>query len=152
MVGELAGDPGDGTPIEVEVMPSDGVSHAEVLDDRNLRLRRRLAADAAHTLDAAGAHLHPAERGARHVAYMYGVGHEPSLQALDPALPAVGAFLIALEPLEQTLKAFIKSSAAALLEVDTLLRIAHGLSLALGFLEQQRVVVRRFNLPNLTPH
>ena len=142
IVGELAGDPDDGTPIAIKVMPSDGVSREEALEERNLLLRLRLAADAARTLEAAGAPLLPAERGAQHVAYLYGMGHEPSLQALDATLPAVDAFLIALEPLEQTLKTFLLHTPPA--EVDTLLRIARDLALALAFSEQQRVVVRCF--------
>ena len=144
MVGELAGDPGDGTPVAVKVMLSDGVSREEALEERNLLLRLRFAADAACNLEAAGAPLLTADRGARHVAYIYGVGHEPSLQALDPVLPAGDAFLIALEPLEQTLKAFVKRCAAsgAPPELDVLIRIARDLALALAFAEQQRVVVR----------
>ena len=158
MVGELAGDPGDGTPVAVKVMLSDGVSHEEALEERNLLLRLRFAADAACNLEAAGAPLLTSDRGARHVAYIYGVGHEPSLQALDPALPAGGAFLIALEPLEQTLKAFIKRCAAsgAPPELDVFIRIARDLALALAFAEQQRVVVRRsgplFYVPGRGPY
>lgn len=147
MVCELAGEPGDGTPIAIKVMLSDGVSREEVEEERNLLLRLRLAVDAAHTLDAAGAPLLPTERGAQHVAYLYGMGHEPSLQTLDATLPALDAFFIALEPLEQTLKAFIRGFAASPPEVDTLLRIARDLALALAFSEQQRVVVRCFGQP-----
>ena len=141
MIGELDGDPGDGLPVAVKVLLADGVTCEEALEERNLLSSLRIAADAACTLEAAGAPLLLAERGACHVAYVYGVGHEPSLQAHDASLPAVDAILIALEPLDQTLKAFLKSCVASPPEVDTLLRIARDLALALAFAEQNRVVV-----------
>ena len=140
MVGELDGDPGDGTPVAIKVLRYDGMPREEALEERDLLLRLRLAVDSARTLKAANARLLPAERGAQHVAYMYGVGHEPSLQALDPSLPPVGAFLIALEPLEETLTSFIKRSPPP--HIDVLIRIARDIALALAFSEQQRVVVR----------
>lgn len=86
---------------------------------------------------------------------MYGTGYESSLARLDAGLPPVGAFLICLEPLKQTLADFLlrpaeapdraigaPASPAQRHVVSVLIRIACEVALALAFLEQHSVVVR----------
>ena len=158
LVGELIENTGVGgradhaesspTPMAVKVILTTAMSREEWLAETYLLLRLRGAVDAARMCEAAGAPLVLADRGARHVAYTYCIGHEESLATLDEALPRVGAFLIALEPLEETLTSFIArrrtspGTPVTAIAIEELLRISRDIALALAFLEQNRIVVR----------
>lgn len=132
--------------VAVKILLSDGTS------------REVLPSPAVRQLEALNAQLTLTDRGARHVAYMYGTGYEPSLALLHAGLPSRDAHLIALEPLEQTLTEFQErrarivtrpDSAAATAPaapaqppaIEELVRIARDVALGLTFLGHLEVVV-----------
>lgn len=160
--GDGHGDDVPPIPMAVKIIHEGVVPREAWLDETNLLLRVRSFVDAVYALEAHGAPLALEDRGARHVPYMFGRGYEPSLHEFDPALPAMGAFIIALEPLDQTLTSFLMCRRAEAPgdvtapvsplqppAVEVLLRIARDVSLGLAFLAHKRLVVRyRRSLPN----
>ena len=106
-------------------------------------LRLRTAADAVRLLDERGHPLELADAGASHVAYAYGTGEEADLSALDPALPPGPAFLIAVEPLAETLTERLRRAPGGLLPLRETLRAAREIALGLAFLAKHGVVVSK---------
>lgn len=119
---------------------ADFQSEAEIL----IHLRKKV--DIARMFEEAssGGQLSFAERGARHVAYVYGTGEEPDLSAIDGSLPAIPAFLIVMEPLERTLtSAFLNVEdieAPPPQPLEVVVRVARELALALAFASHHGVV------------
>lgn len=133
-----------GTPSAVKVLLGRGGREddreAFLREAENL-LRLRNAADAVRLLEERGHPLELADEGAGHVAYAYGTGEEPDLSALDPALPPGPAFLIAVEPLAETLTERLRRAPGGLLPLQEALRAAHEIALGLAFRAKHGVVV-----------
>ena len=94
--------------------------------------------DASRNLEEDGMQLSPEQAGALHVAYMYGAGEEENLSRVDPGLHNGPAFLIAVEPLTQTLAQRLRHGPPLLL-VDVL-RIARDIASGLAFMSKHGVV------------
>lgn len=102
----------------------------------------RSEADIVRTRDECGVPLSIDDRGALHIAYAYGAGEEEELTAVNASLPPGPAFLLAVEPLKETLTARICRAPAGRLAIADVLRTLHGIALGLAFLGKHRVVVR----------
>lgn len=123
----------------VKILLARGTSRADFVAEGEMLLHIRGKVDAVRELEARGVPLTLADRGSRHVAYVYGTGEEADLSAVDPGLPAEPAFLLVVEPLAQTAAAALLRPGVAL---PVLLRAAHEIALALAFMVEHRVVVR----------
>jgi len=147
-----------GTPIAIKVL----LGRSDRADDREAFLREtenllrlRNAADAVRLLDERGHPQELADAGAGHVAYAYGTGEEADLAAVDPALPSGPAFLIAVEPLAETLTERLRRASGGLLPLREALRAAREIALGLAFLAKHGVVVSKGCAslsPSSSPH
>lgn len=134
-----------GIPMAVKVMLAKGTSRQDFQAEGEMLLHIRGKVDAVRELYARGVALTLADRGAHHVAYVYGTGEEADLSSVDAGLPAEPAFLLAVEPLERTLTEGLRPDA----EIAALLRAAHEIALALAFLAQHGTVVRQSSSDSL---
>lgn len=135
VLGDLAGE-----PVAVKILSESGTARVHFQSEADVLLCLRTHVDAVRQLGARGVSLGLDEAGGRHVAYALGTGEEPDLAALDRRLPPGRAFLIAVEPLAQTLEESVLLRGAPLGE---LLRVAHEIACALAFLARCNIVVRR---------
>lgn len=128
-----------GTPAAVKVL-LDTDRDAFLRESENL-LRLRAAADAVRVKEEHGVPLELADMGAGHVAYVYGTGEEQDLAVVNSALPHGPAFLIAVEPLAETLTERMRRVPRGLLPLSEALRAGHEIALGLAFLAKHGVVV-----------
>ena len=101
---------------------------------------RRAAVDNVGFADAAGAP--PRLSAWQHVNTTYALGWEANLRRLHPDLPAVGAFLLAMEPLSETLLDRMAKAPQRLIPIAEVVRILHECAVGLAFLATNGIVVR----------
>lgn len=103
----------------------------------------RSRADAVRVLKERGHPLTLEDSGAANVVYAYGAGDEPDLSCINPSLPPEPVFVIAMEPLSETLSSRLRNLAASRdrLPVCEVIRIAHGIALGLVFIHSIHIVV-----------
>lgn len=128
-------------PVAIKVIASTVTTREGFQDEAQMLLHLRMKADIVLELEARGAALSPADMGARHITYIYGVGEESDLKVINVDLPRGPHFLIVMEPLSETLAdAFLEPALPP--PVLRLLRAAHEIALGLAFMAQHGVVVR----------
>ena len=135
-----------GTPVAVKVLlagPDSGTDRDGFLRESENLLLLRNQSDIVRTKNECGNTITLEETGALHVAYAYGTGEEEDLSAVDAALPRGPAFLIAVEPLAETLTQRMRRAPGGLLPIVEVLRAAHEIALGLAFIGKHNVVVRR---------
>ena len=128
-----------GISVAVKLLLERGTAKESFHSESDMLLLLRGKIDATRELEDHGVPLSLADRGAHHIAYVYGVGDEPDLSALDPHLPKEKAFIVVVEPLARTLEEVLLQTPAA--SVHDLLRAANGVALGLAFLAKHGVVV-----------
>lgn len=132
-----------GTPVAVKILiPGRGTDRAAFMNESEILLRLYTAIGYVRSRRGLGFGISLEDTGASHVAYCYGIGEDPNLSAVHPALPPHPAFLIAVEPLTVTLTQRISSATNGLLPITDVLRVAFEISLGLAFLGKHSVVVR----------
>lgn len=135
-----------GVPVAVKLMlTNDSARENRTAYDAFLReaenlFRLRGEVDTVRALRHRGGYLKPADEGANHVAYFYGAGEEADLAAVHPDLPRGHVFIIAVEPLEETLYARMRRAPGGLLPIGEALRTAHGIALGLAFMAAHHVI------------
>ena len=80
----------EGIDVAVKVLIAHSTPRESFQAESEMLLHLRGKVDAVRELEARGVALTLADRGARHVAYVYGVGEEADLSAVDPGLPPPG--------------------------------------------------------------
>ena len=136
-----------GTPVAIKVLLGaaaaghQGTDRSEFMRESENLLRIRQDVDNVHTKAAYGGVLSPEDTGARHIVYCYGTGEERDLSAIHPALPPGPAFLIAIEPLEETLAQRMEHYPGGRLPIAAIIRAAHEIALGLAFIAKNGVVV-----------
>lgn len=131
----------DNFDVAVKVLVASGTSRKVFNAEVEKLIIVRSQVDIIRELAKRSIALTPGQRGAFHVAYLYGTGEEECLSDFDGNLPVEKAFLITVEPLVATLEqAFILTPPAPPLR--TLLRVAHDVGKGLAFLSSLGIVVR----------
>lgn len=137
-IGALAGD-----PVAIKILLETGTARGNFQSEADLLLSLRSQVDLVRQLRVRGVPLGLDEIGAHHVAYALGTGEEPDLAALDRRLPHGRAFILAIEPLAQTVEEMLKRVGTPRLPLAELLRVAHETACALAFLARCNIVVWR---------
>ena len=136
VIGTLAGN-----PVAVKILLESGTAREHFQSEADVLLALRSQVDAVRQLGARGVSLGLDEVGAHHVAYAYGTGEEPDLAAKDSRLTRGRAFLLAMEPLAQTLGDYFFRRDAPSSPVAELLCAAFEIACALAFLARCNIVV-----------
>ena len=143
LIGSFAG---SGIPAAVKLLLGAGgdldTNRAAFLQEANNLLKLRGDVDVVRELEARGSILTLEDSGALHVAYVYGAGEEQDLAAINPSLPPGPAFLLAVEPLSETLTQRMRRSPDGRLPLPDALHAAYEIALGLAFLAKHGIVVR----------
>lgn len=130
-----------GNEVAVKILLESGTARKHFQSEVDVLLSLRAQVDAVRQLGARGISLGLDEIGAHNVAYAYGTGEEADLAAQDSRLPRGRAFLLALEPLAQTLDEYFFRRGGPRAPLAQILCAAFEISCALAFLARCNVVV-----------